>query len=567
MLLCFVVLVTCYVFTLNIFRGIELDRANAKLALYERTIDNELTRLSHLPPVLAEEMLVRMAAIDGQTDTLNKKFENISKSARAEAIYLMDKTGLTIASSNYKETKTFLGQNYGFRPYFKKSLEGKNSTFFAIGATTSRPGFFLSSPVKNEENIIAVLALKLDLTALNKILQSTDDLVMVTNADDIILLSSKPEWRYKSLSPISKTRLQEIAIERQFGREKLDKLKWKETSSNEVTLFNSSYIKASKKLKNGVWTLTYLQKTTVLHERAVIAAAALLLLMIAGTMTLVFWRAKRLRQTLDASQRARVKLQKEIKVRRKAEEELYEAQIELKRTSKMVALGQLAASVTHELGQPISAMKNHITAEEITNSTPPTFLQNLTGIIQRMEHITRQLRFFSMSTEEVTQRVYLNRVATGALKLTAHSLEKENVTLVQSGLENNICVQGSHQRLEQVVINLIQNALKAMAEVKTRTIHISLKVKDEKAVLHVSDTGHGLMGQSVEELTEPFHTTGRSGEGMGLGLAISASIISEHGGMIKAGDNETAGAWFQITLPVVEEPKKTDKIKQEDMAI
>ena len=221
------------------FENIEKIQSKSKLALYQSTIENELLRLKHLPSIIANNPLTINAIKTGQFSSLNQKLFEISNSARAEAIYVMRSDGLTVAASNYNETKTFIGQNYGFRSYFKEAFKGKKSTFFAIGATTFRPGYFLAVPIIYQNNTIGVLALKLDLTALNEVLEETNELIFVTDPNGIVVLSSRQSERYNSIKPITSNIKNKIKADRQFGNNVIGNIDWK--------LLDDEYISFNKK--------------------------------------------------------------------------------------------------------------------------------------------------------------------------------------------------------------------------------------------------------------------------------------------------------------------------------
>jgi len=544
-----IVLTVFYSISAQTFENIEKSQSHSKLALYQSTIENELLRLQHLPSVIASNPLVFEALEADNFDTLNAKLLEISDAARAEAIYLLKPNGLTVAASNYGQPQTFIGQNYGFRNYFKDALKGQNSTFFAIGATTSRPGYFLASPITSEGKNLGVLALKLDLTALNRILEETNELIFVTNPDGIVVLSSTPSQRYNAITSISATRLAEIKTERQFGYRNIGKVNWTLTDQTHVTYEKNAYYLSQSNIIGTKWTLHYLVDTSAGRQKAFGIVAAVAIIMALSALAFVFWRAQRVRRALTASIQDRKRLQREIETRRQAEADLRNAQKELKRSSKMAALGQLSASVTHELGQPISAMKNHIAAEEITTGGLSPVMTHLSGILGRMENITRQLRFFSVSGAEKSTAVSLSDVITNAYALIRHDCERHGVTYTPHGLNEPLHVWGNQTRLEQVLINLMKNSIKAMTDQDTKQLKIALSTTSTEVMISVSDTGQGLQGQSLDQIVEPFHTTASSGEGMGLGLAISTSIIHEHSGTLTVAEAPKGGACFTITLP------------------
>jgi len=545
-----VILAALFYAATSVFRTLELSQATAKLSLYRTTIKNELQRLEHLPVIVADKVQVRNAVQLRPAKRLNQELLDLSRDARAEAIYVMDAQGLTIAASNFANTPTFLGKNYGFRQYFQEAMQGHRASLFAIGATTLRAGYFLSAPILSGGKPIGVVVVKIDLTRLTIILEQTNEMILVSNKDNIVVLSSRPEWRYRSLIALGDNRRKEISRERQFGEEELPLLDWKIPSKNAAILNGQRFLSLEAQLKNPLWTIRYLRDTRAIRERALLVVAVAAGMMALSALAFLTWRSGRLRHALSASQKDRKRLQREIEVRRQAERRLTRAQEELKRSSKLAALGQLAASVTHELGQPISAMKNYLAAEEIAGDMPQSGLgRQLSLIVARMENITKQLRFFASDRGEDMSPVVMQNVVRGALSMLKYDLKKAEIELVSTLPAQDILVLGNQQRLEQVVINVLRNAIMAVENAQEHKVIIDLSVvPGSQVILCVTDTGAGLDGQTIDQLSEPFHTTRSSGEGMGLGLAISASIIQEHGGHLTARDAKAGGAEFIIAL-------------------
>ena len=536
------------------FTKTELERVQSRAALYQTSVEDALKRLEHLPFVLAQDSMVKRAAIGLERYELNRRLAGIAERADAEAIYLMDMEGLTVAASNYASDLTFLGQNYGFRPYFKAAAAGGSGEFYAIGATTARPGYFYSAPVYDVlDQLVAVLAVKVDLSSLTGTWSNDDERILVSNADGVVVLASDPAWRYRTVRPLPEQRREAIAQERQFGSETLEPLDWAEADDDTVRVQGEKFLQVALPISHQGWTLHFLGNADRIREQAIFTVITAAILIVSLTAAAFFFRSRRLRLALRASQEDRARLEREIEDRRAAERRLERAQSELQRASKLAALGELAASVTHELGQPISAMRNYIAAEELANAAPATgLLASLSGIVTRMENITKQLRFFAAPGNEEMQEVAISDVVNDALNLTRHTIEEANIDLSVDNAAPSAMVKGNRQRLEQVLVNLLRNAVSAMEETTEKLLMIRVVTHEGNVEISVSDTGHGLNNRSLETLQEPFHTTRRSGEGMGLGLAISSAIVKEHNGRLKAEQCETGGARFSVILPMAD---------------
>jgi len=536
------------------FQELEIQQVRNRSALYQTTLTDALERYRHLPLVLSEDPQIAGALFGVNVDRINRRLARIAEDTRVEAVYLMNRDGLTLAASNHADPLTFLGENYGFRPYFQEALAGGRGEFFAIGATTGRPGYFLAEPVRSHiGHIVGVIAVKIDLSPLIETWTVAGETVFVSNPDGVVLLSAEPRLRYRTLVPIAAERMAEIAAERQFALEPLTPLNWEIARDNSVELDGTAYQHVATPISITGWTLHLLSTRSQARERAWLAIITAVIVVALLSALLLYIRAERMRAALLASQSDRRKLEA-------VNRQLEQAQQDLERTSKLAALGQLSASVTHELGQPISAMRNYLTAEEIAGKTSP-LTKSLSPILDRMEGIARQLRFFASPGNEPMRRIDLVAVARNAADLVVHDLQRHAIDLAVTAPDGGVFVTGNELRLEQVIVNLLRNAIAAVRESGERKLEIIVAGNSETAFITVRDTGHGLNGQTIERMQEPFHTTRASGEGMGLGLAISAAIIREHNGILKAatrGDGDVTrsrataghGAEFTVTLPV-----------------
>ncbi len=544
------------------FKSVELTQAQSRMLLYQSTLADALDRFQHLPHILAVDPLVLRALSGRGRDKLNRRLSSFASKAKVDAIYLMDPTGLTLASSNYQDALTFLDQNYGFRPYFRDAITGRHGEFFAIGATTGRPGYFVAEAVYGEQNEpLGVLAIKLDLSDLVEAWAAGGEAVFVANADGTIVLSSNEDWRYRTLERLSEERLKAIAEDRQFGDESLEPLDWSVEATDLVTLNGVTFLHVEAPVDKLGWHLHFLAEEGRVRERAwftLIAAA----IIGSSLFTLFFYRrSQRVQTALSTSEAGQVqlrlanaKLAEEIEERKSAEKRLERAQSELAQASKLAALGQLSASVTHELGQPLAAMRNYLTAAEIeANPTTTELTINLGRIVQRMESITKQLRFFASPGDEHLQTFDLKDAVHSAVGLIDHDLKTSDISLDLDLSPGPGAIRGNRFRIEQVVVNLLRNAIAAMQAADQKRLTLKLETTSTMAALSVLDTGHGLGGATIEVLREPFHSTRPSGEGMGLGLAISAAIVREHGGELQADDREGGGAVFQLRIPRIQE--------------
>ena len=538
------------------FRSEEISGAEARLSVYRNTVLAELERFSHLTFVLARDPFVIETARGGDTERLNTRLASFAERAGIDAIYLMDADGLTRAASNAGTESSFVGQDYSFRPYFKTALSGAQGQFYGIGATTGIPGYFYAEAVKGRgENILGVVAIKIDLSALQESWRQGGEQVILSNADGVALLASEPDWRYRTLFSVTEDQRARIQAARQFAGQPLEPLDWTPTDKQTATIDGERllYLK-SNELPN-TWSLHYFARDDRIVTRSTLVAGLVLLLAGMAVIWLQVQRTRRIGAALQRSEleeaqlrAANARLAVEIEERRTAERRLKRTQGELERAGRLAALGQLSASVTHELGQPIAAMRNQLAAAEIQTGQS-TLTERLQSLVDRMEGITRQLKFFARKGRDEYEALDLRDALDAVLELMAPALEDTQVSLHLSNTP--LMMTGNRLRVEQVLTNLLRNALDASDG--PAVIDLTTSQDADGIWIDVADQGHGLGEQTIDELREPFKTSRESGQGMGLGLTISSGIVDDHGGQLTAWNRESGGAVFRAKFPHREE--------------
>lgn len=545
--------------SLSYFRTQEQLQANGRLSLYRSSLTAETERFSHLTYVLARDPLV-IAVARGKSASgpLNQRLADFAQQAGLDAIYLMRPDGETISASNADLPESFIGHNYAFRPYFQEAAAGVQGRFYGIGSTTGLPGYFLADPVLNSRgDIVGVLALKLDLSRLEIRWREAGEQVILANQDGVVLLASQPDWRYRTLAPLSAEQRAKVDASRQFADQPLTQLDWQPLANQRARIAGGTRMHLmARDLPQG-WVLHYFASEDRALVRAWLVAGAVALL---GAILLVLTQLRRTRQIGAALKRseaeeaqlrlANERLAVEIDERRAAERRLKRTKDELERASRLAALGQLAASVTHELGQPIAAMRNHLAAAELGGSMERA-LPRLSGLVDRMEGITRQLKFFARTEAEEFGEVDLCQAMAAARDLLLPTVAVSDVQFHFNKPEQPILVRGNQLRLEQVMTNLLRNAFDAVEHSDRPTITATLGQTAFMGWFEISDNGHGLGAATLADLQEPFVTTRESGRGMGLGLAISAGIIKEHEGTLHACNLPESGALFRVEIPLL----------------
>ncbi len=526
------------------FRHQALQNSNSRVVLFQRGLNQTLEQHRHLPFILAQSAVFDLdLSQDTSTLLLNEKLRLFAEQANLEAIYLMDQSGIVIATSNAGSKNSFLGQNYGFRPYFQNALKGQRSDYFAIGATSGRPGYFVAEPLTyGAGGNPGVIAIKLDISEFQKSWENSGEVLFALNKDGIVVLASEPDWLYRPEFPLDENKTKNLLDSRQFGQQAFVPLNIQTLQGDQVVLDDTSYLMSVVSTERNDWTIRYLHPMQLISQQTWMATAIFggMVAVLVGFAT--FLRSRRIGLALDASEVQRDALLA-------ANQQLEDAQAELESSAQFAALGQLAASVTHELGQPISAFKNHLAAAEIGKEiTSSTTAKNLNQLVDRMEAITKQFRFFARSQPSQDMLFSLNDAMVAVHELMGSDMEANQVNFEMNTLSQDVRIFGNKIQFEQAVVNLLKNALHAVqgrtdAEIKMRAYHQS-----EAHVLEVEDNGPGVDGQTLTQLQAPFYSTKPSGVGMGLGLAIATKIIRDHGGEI-AMEAHDGGTVFSISVP------------------
>jgi PAS domain S-box-containing protein len=242
---------------------------------------------------------------------------------------------------------------------------------------------------------------------------------------------------------------------------------------------------------------------------------------------------------------------------RENERRYREAQLELAHANRVATTGQLTASIAHEVNQPITAAVTYaLAARQWLSAEPPNFreLDNALSLVvregKRAGEVVGRVRALIRKAPARSDAVAINDAILEVIALTRTEATNHSVSVQTQFAEGLPAVQGDRVQLQQVMLNLIVNAIQSMSGVAdgNRELHIStVRIEPAGVRVAVRDTGHGLPAESLPRLFEAFYTT--KPDGMGMGLSICRSIIEAHGGRLSAAGCEPRGALFQFTLP------------------
>ncbi|MBR7199117.1 ATP-binding protein [Pseudomonas sp. 14A] len=538
-------------------------RANQQLGLYANSLHTLIDRYRALPAVLALDPQLR-SALAGPVDAaqqaaLNLKLEKINGAAQSSTLELLDRTGLAVAASNWRLPSSYVGHNYGFRPYFSQTRTQGTGRFYAVGVTSGIPGYFLSSAVLGDhDEFLGAMVVKLEFPELEREWSQGSDTLLVSDARGIIFIANQPGWRYRALRPLSADDLVEIKSTRQYDKQSLVPLthlplrRFDDNSDLrrvEGPQGTADYLWESLPLTTEGWTLHLLRRPQVAFEDLRNAALAAAGVWLALVFLLLFlnqrWRLAKVRQ------RNREELERLVEERTR---DLRTAQEGLVQSAKLAALGQMSAALAHEINQPLTAQRMQLATlrlllEHGRVDDAYKALKPVDDMLTRMAALTGHLKTFARkSPSGLRERLDLATVVDQSLQLLDARLRDEQVSLVLH-LTRPAWVRGDAIRLEQVLINLLRNALDAMQGKACKRLEIRLEADEQLWRLSVSDNGGGIAEEHLGQVFDPFFTTKPVGDGLGLGLAVSFAIVHESGGRLSV-ENGDHGAVFSLTLPI-----------------
>ncbi|MES9930628.1 MAG: cache domain-containing protein, partial [Candidatus Thiodiazotropha sp. 6PDIVS] len=178
-----------------------------QLNIYVNYLQAQLEKYEFLPELLSTNArLVELLKRPGDRErinALNRYLETINTITSASDTYLMDQEGLTIAASNWQSEKPFVGRNFSYRPYFKQAMQGQLGRYYALGTTSGRRGYYFAYPVRHDGGILGTVVIKIDLSNIEKQWQGRETEVIVTDPEGVIFITTRPRWRFQSLSPLS----------------------------------------------------------------------------------------------------------------------------------------------------------------------------------------------------------------------------------------------------------------------------------------------------------------------------------------------------------------------------
>ncbi len=583
----------------NWLAGDEARRLRDALALYVSDLRQNLVAHRATPALIAQHPdVAKLLRNPGDTTTrrVNILLEATASAIDVSDLYVMDRQGLTLAASNWRRERTFVGKNFSYRPYYRDAIEGRAGQFFGLGTTSGRRGYYYSNPVRDGGSIIGAMVAKIEVQPLEKLWRG-DGVLALTDEFGIVFLSSEPDLLYRALEPLEPEAEEILNQTQRYDTATIYPLEntRRPLSSKQATLirFSKGSNPPATAHRDGEAIMVSVPlpelggTVHVLAPLETVATRASLFTVLLGLALASLWllglavqqrrrnilqrrafehqRAEQLEtsarelerqvelRTRELSQSNQA-LHKTISERKSMEQSLRRTQAELIQAEKLAAIGKITAGINHELNQPIGAVRSYAdnARKFLDRGQPDKAVENLLTIAElteRMGGIVTELKSLARRDVEKIESVSLADVLETALRTVQHRFDDLHVTL--KGLNNiaDLSVAARRVGLEQVLTNLLSNAADALAEASgERSLEIEVTETAYVAHLTIADTGPGIPDEALEQLFDPFFTTKSVGAGLGLGLAISRTIVETFGGTLSAENQSQGGALFTVTL-------------------
>lgn len=527
------------------------NKSEVRLTLYVANLMSELQRNSIVPQLLARDPEL-ITALDFKDYSLSTaRLLSFVDEIGAASLILLDGDGRTVAATD----RNRLGEQHKTSPHFVNAQRSNATIFTTLDLETGGYAFVYSRRIESSGNTTGVIVVEVDLQKLERGWAGVSDAVYVADGQGTIILATEPRWRGLDEATALVRQSAPSAIERAVR-----------ATQDWAALPVDAYMSGEAVLRREArvpfqgWSIVSFTTYSSVRER-VNGVLALEVMGFAILLALIFWAWSRKAasrvvffQRESADLRAlNIRLQREVAERQKVEKTLEVAEQTLAQSSKLAALGEMSAAVSHELNQPLAAMKTYLAGARLLlqRQRPDEALasfQRIDDLIERMGAITKQLKSYARKGADAFSPVDTRAAVSSALSMMEPQLNSRDITITRTLPEDPVMILGDRMRLEQVIINLLRNALDATKTARDPAIEIILATGDMVSLM-VRDNGDGI--EDLDELFEPFYTTKQPGDGVGLGLAISSGIVNDLGGRLTARNAAGGGAVFEVQLPIL----------------
>ncbi|WP_321960618.1 ATP-binding protein [Paraburkholderia sp. J7] len=583
------------------------DVGEHRLDLYAASLKSELGRFEMVPALVARQDSVRALLKSspdearGMLPAVNAYLEAVNNDVGSGAVDVIDAHGTVIAASNWNQPVSFVGTNVSYRPYFKDALAQGRGRFFGIGTNTGVPGLYFANAI-HDGNVgnaaIGAAAVKVSVDALESAWRTPGEAAIVVDSNGVIVISTQPEWKFTAMRAITEPQQRDIQASRQYAGRIVEALQYRRVGDwNDnawIGLFpdlrragrTGRFLVMSSPAPQGQDTIMVLldtagarrqQRLAFAFVTGLFAIAALYALYAVQRRRVIVEKLKAqeaLRRANDqlettvaqrtaALTQANAQMQREIAERERTEQRLRATQQEVVHAGKLAVIGQMAAGLTHELNQPLVAIRtlcdNARTFFE--RNQPAQAIANLERVgrlVDSMAVLTSELKAFARKPDVERVAVSLGEAVAHA-RLIYESRIRDEAVQLDVRIAPGTTVYAESSQLQQVIVNLLGNALDAVRDASKRVIAMEASEPDAQGRVRftIDDSGPGIAPEVRAHLFEPFVTTKPRGQGLGLGLAITSRIVEGFGAKITATNGDEGGARFTIEFAAAE-PQRTE---------
>ncbi|WP_460273429.1 sensor histidine kinase [Celeribacter sp. ULVN23_4] len=535
------------------------NRAEVRQALYAGNLMSELQRNSIVPILLSRDPVLVNALTSRDFSQTSQHLIAYVDEIGAAGITLLDESGRVVAATD----RSLLGANNRQSASFVDALRSNETVFKTTAMDNNAYEFTYSRRIDVNGALAGVIVVKVDLAKFEKSWAGISDAVIVVNSEGNIILSTEPRWRSKQEAEALATRDAPTAIERAFQLT----TDWS-PDPDEAYLGGEAVMRLESRIPFRGWRMTSFTTYGSVRERVNGFLALEIMgfaILLSGAFYLTSRRAVS-RAGLFQRESAELRqlnatLQREIADRKRAEKSLEVAEQTLAQSSKLAVLGEMSAAVSHELNQPLAAMKTYLAGARLLikrkrSEEALASFGRIDDLIERMGAITKQLKSYARKGSDHLQPIDLRDCVSSALSMMEPQFKQGAVEIIRGLPPEPVVVDGDRVRLEQVLVNLLRNAFDASKNSDEPQIEILVTggiLGGTQASVSVRDNGSGI--EDLDTLFEPFYTTKAPGDGVGLGLAISSGIVAELGGRLTARNRPAGGAVFEMILPLSDEAK------------
>lgn len=540
-------------------------RASVRLEQYNDRLLGQVSRFQQLVYTLSRNPDLT-AFVAGQTaHDLSGLLLSFGLSSGADSVFVMDRNGTVTGSSDYVDINDpgRVGQTLSSNHYVKRALDGGLGLSHGLEGPGRLRTLYLSRAIFGPDGrVIGAIGVAVSFRTLEFEWTFGPDPVIYYDQTGVGFISNRPDLAFlrdethafeTSRPPQYDSGPFQAGFTRTHARTTNHDL-WHISGTAELpetALILEKYLPRLQ-MKGVIF-----QDVSTAEERALLfTSLSALALSMLGMMLWLAWR-RRQDLAVQLLEEAAANERLEAQVDRRTAE-LRDTQRQLIAASRLTALGEMSAGISHELNQPLGAIRQYAENGQkyLARNRPDEAASNFARQIEQVDRIGRiikSLRAFARNEEQDIRPTDLKATIEAALALSELRLKKNAIRVDIQGIDAPVIAMAGQVRLQQVIVNILSNAIEALEGHRQKVIQVEVRTKGKRAIIHITDNGPGIA--SPDKVFDPFYSTKSVGSssGMGLGLSISHGIIESFGGRLTCENHKEGGAQFHIDLPLATE--------------